>query len=1325
MSQHWKGPLCFLVIAAWSVFGCSDTSGVDDVGRSENADAGVAAPGAERPLPSAERLEDKVFVRQGSEYITETLGFSGRLGAGGLGLSSRDGSEPGVFVRVSRLGRDGSPSVEEAEASRLDDEGRVVIERPGATEIVERHGDEIEQSWRFDSEPSGDGDLVVEVAVEGVRLLEVNASGAHFEVPGSSVGLRYSHATWIDGIGARVDVPLSVNDGVISLRVPERVLEATHYPAILDPTIGGETAVDTPVTASSTSYDEHPEIAWGPSSGLVVWQAANSGAPTLWGIRVDTSGSPIDPIAFPIRTDEDARMPAVARGPDGWLVVWTGDPVSGSKDDIFARPVADNGTLGPVFPIQRNNLTEMSYPEVSFDGANYFVAWREELGLKGARVAPDGTLLNADVTVAASASPRFGLAYGGGVHVAVVAASGNELHVVRIGTDGVVIDATPIVLSSGVGYISPRIASSGTDFLVTWYMDMGGSEEDVLAMRLNADGTSPDMGPVTLVGTSSAQRSPRADWNGMSWTLAWHDYRDPIRTDPELYVQLFGADLSSTTTATVVAPMGNGSLALGTIAGETLIVFTDEIRDILARRIDNGGVFLDTEAYELSLSTNRERPGAVAYGGGIYLVVWHDSRPGADNSVYASRVSAAGVPMDDPPILVRLGAGNNGALGLAVDFDGQDFIVVWPEHYDDVSTTDLMGLHVGVDGEVVESTPFRLTSGAEYEYDPALTFDGTAHLLVFRKDGGAYATRIATDGSRLDASDIFLASYFASPPKVVRGADRFYATPHQFLIGTTPGPLSVTNSGRGADEHYRSVATNGSTFLLLTSDNIPTGLWATLFDATGGYLNHMRLEYADSRFVDAVWLGDSYYVVFTDWDSGPGMNLKGIEIDPSGNPVGLPEVIVPDWLSSDANPRVAVAGDGTALLSYARFDPALGTDRIYVRLLGVDKLPDGSSCVDAFECESGFCIDGACCDGACGGGTSADCLACSLAAGASADGVCGVVQAGRFCRPSAGLCDPGETCDGISVGCPTDTLEPDGTSCDADGDACDGVDSCSSGVCTPTAPLDCDDLDLCTADSCDPTLACINAPIAGCCVDPLDCDDGDLCTADACPVAGASCTFDPIPGCCNLDADCNDSDVCTTDSCPNAGGACVHLAIDSCCALDADCAPDDVCTVSSCNLATNHCVQAPIFGCCLADGDCDDGDLCTVDDCSGPGGSCSQTPIPGCCNLDSECDDGDICTTDSCPTAGALCSNVDVLGCCRAAADCDDGDSCTVDSCDAATGACSTEPDPVCEEPPPADEGCSCSAVGAGRGPGAPTSPAPALAFLVLLAYTERRRRRA
>jgi hypothetical protein len=102
---------------------------------------------------------------------------------------------------------------------------------------------------------------------------------------------------------------------------------------------------------------------------------------------------------------------------------------------------------------------------------------------------------------------------------------------------------------------------------------------------------------------------------------------------------------------------------------------------------------------------------------------------------------------------------------------------------------------------------------------------------------------------------------------------------------------------------------------------------------------------------------------------------------------------------------------------------------------------NGESCLSATDCGSGFCVDGVCCNSACGGGAT-DCQACSIAAGAMANGSCGPARSGTICREASGSCDQAETCSGNSMACPVDVRKPRGSICRPASHGCDAEEQC-------------------------------------------------------------------------------------------------------------------------------------------------------------------------------------------------------------------------------------------------------------------------------------------
>ncbi len=278
----------------------------------------------------------------------------------------------------------------------------------------------------------------------------------------------------------------------------------------------------------------------------------------------------------------------------------------------------------------------------------------------------------------------------------------------------------------------------------------------------------------------------------------------------------------------------------------------------------------------------------------------------------------------------------------------------------------------------------------------------------------------------------------------------------------------------------------------------------------------------------------------------------------------------------------------------------------------------------------------------------------------------------------------------------TAATQPDGTSCDADGNGCTVGDSCKGGACIAGPTLDCSSAtssDGCQIGTCQSLGATQNTCTAvpatagtNCNADSNGCTSGDKCNAVGACVAGPviDCAVDPafcVTGVCKSTGvtsytcaggvaktdgtACNgDNSGCTLDTCK--GGKCVIGSAPDCSSV-ADKCDTGVCKVSD---ATSYtCVAAPIT--------CDDGNVCTTDACQLPGG-CVFTANTLPCTDNNVCTLSDVCANGKC-TGGtsAVCNDKNactadscdsVKGCINAVLTCDDGDPCSVDSCDPIKG---------------------------------------------------------
>ena len=122
----------------------------------------------------------------------------------------------------------------------------------------------------------------------------------------------------------------------------------------------------------------------------------------------------------------------------------------------------------------------------------------------------------------------------------------------------------------------------------------------------------------------------------------------------------------------------------------------------------------------------------------------------------------------------------------------------------------------------------------------------------------------------------------------------------------------------------------------------------------------------------------------------------------------------------------------------------------------------GEACLSGTDCASSYCVDGVCCESECGGGATDDCLACSVAAGASSDGTC---------TPLSGV------------------------ACD-DGDLCTESATCVSGTCEGSDAVQCAPPGVCQEPgTCQPTTGECSYPASP---NGTDCLSGGTCEQGVC-----------------------------------------------------------------------------------------------------------------------------------------------------------------------------------------------------------------------------------
>ncbi len=174
---------------------------------------------------------------------------------------------------------------------------------------------------------------------------------------------------------------------------------------------------------------------------------------------------------------------------------------------------------------------------------------------------------------------------------------------------------------------------------------------------------------------------------------------------------------------------------------------------IYAARLDKQGKALDAKPIEVAPCKDgfQELP-RVAFGGGLFLVVWQETRKGTAQPelrppiVLGARISADGQVLDTAPIAIAAGPRTQAVPDVASD--GSSFLVACQSLQGVDTAYRVLALPVGADGRV--GAPAEIQSPwTKAAACPRLAWDGTHYRLVFLSQS-LLSVRLGSDGKLLD-----------------------------------------------------------------------------------------------------------------------------------------------------------------------------------------------------------------------------------------------------------------------------------------------------------------------------------------------------------------------------------------------------------------------------------------------------------------------------------------------------------------------------------------------------------------------------------------------
>ncbi len=288
-----------------------------------------------------------------------------------------------------------------------------------------------------------------------------------------------------------------------------------------------------------------------------------------------------------------------------------------------SSPVAMGPILATLIDAQGKLITTLNpplavgdRPVAAFDGTNYWVVFSNDPssvpGCFAQRVTPSGTILDASPIVISSGSSCVShqkIVFGPSNGLVVYPHSNlspQDLYGILVAPDGTVQGAEFPIAADGNDHASPVVAFDGVNYLVVWQQvdpKIVGSDNNLIyAARVSQAGVVLDTAHIAISTGLLGQENPSVAFDGGNYLISWEDLRSKLR-------EIYGARLSPA-----------GALLDGTAA--------------------SSGFLISPAA---SGASTVDSPNII-YTGSEYLVAWDspDLQGNPGECVYAARVSTAG-----------------------------------------------------------------------------------------------------------------------------------------------------------------------------------------------------------------------------------------------------------------------------------------------------------------------------------------------------------------------------------------------------------------------------------------------------------------------------------------------------------------------------------------------------------------------------------------------------------------------------------------------------------------------------------------------------------
>jgi hypothetical protein len=277
---------------------------------------------------------------------------------------------------------------------------------------------------------------------------------------------------------------------------------------------------------SECAEQRDPKVAATSTSVMVTWheECIPTAVDDSYAQAFGLDGQPLGPaVEVGNRSNRDAHPSIVSSG-SGYVVLWEYEEPTPPRSVQMRRYDASGVPLAGREMFTRNGMS----PVAAFDGTNYLVVWQRPQNARdlfAARMAPDGTILGADIPIATLPvipETAQSVACGGGVCLVVWRHAGTQVRAIRVGPDGTVLDAAPLAIPVDGPVPFTSVTFDGEAFLLGWQEESG----ELRAAQVTTAGELVAPGPFQIVPASLAATHPVVISSGSGHRIALYDRYD-------------------------------------------------------------------------------------------------------------------------------------------------------------------------------------------------------------------------------------------------------------------------------------------------------------------------------------------------------------------------------------------------------------------------------------------------------------------------------------------------------------------------------------------------------------------------------------------------------------------------------------------------------------------------------------------------------------------------------------------------------------------------------------------------------------------------------